>query len=172
MIKQQKGIGLVEILVSLFILAIGVLGFSALQLKAIESSAEAMTKLQAMNLGRDLAERIRANSTAYSNYATKINAETQSTTAKSCVQNTETVPCSTPSDLSTYDAAQVIKKARDLGMTIKMPKCKVVASGQDRNCIYIAWNDTQAIDSSTNNKACTNDGSYLPQSKCIVMEIY
>lgn len=172
MIKHQKGIGLIEILVSLFILAIGVLGFSALQLKAVQASSEAMTKLQAMNLGRDLAERIRANPTAYTLYATKLNAETQVTTATSCVQNSTSIPCATANDLATYDAAEVIKGAQNLGMKIAMPNCQVVSSGQNRRCIYIAWGDSKPLDSTTDANACTKNGSYQLQSKCIVMEIY
>ena len=60
-VNQQKGVGMVEVLVALLLLAIGVLGFSALQLRAVEATSEAMNQVQAMNLARDLSERIRVN---------------------------------------------------------------------------------------------------------------
>ena len=52
---------MVEVLVALTLLAIGVLGFTALQLRAVDATAEANNRIRAMNLARDLAERIRAN---------------------------------------------------------------------------------------------------------------
>lgn len=36
----QKGVGLIEILVALLVLAIGVLGFVALQYRAVEATSE------------------------------------------------------------------------------------------------------------------------------------
>lgn len=58
--KKNQGVGMVEVLVALTLLAIGVLGFTALQLRAVDATAEANNRIQAMNLARDLAERIRA----------------------------------------------------------------------------------------------------------------
>jgi len=42
--KYQAGVGLMEVLVALLLLAIGVLGYVALQLRAIDASSEALTK--------------------------------------------------------------------------------------------------------------------------------
>ncbi|MEG1640035.1 MAG: hypothetical protein RR284_03815, partial [Ruthenibacterium sp.] len=49
---------LFEALVALLILAVGVLGFVALQYRAIEASSEGANRVQAINLARDLAEKI------------------------------------------------------------------------------------------------------------------
>lgn len=59
--NNQKGVGLVEVLVALLLLAIAVLGFAALQLKAVDASAEANQQVLALTIARDLAERMRAN---------------------------------------------------------------------------------------------------------------
>ncbi len=69
----QKGVGLMEVLVALVILAIGVLGFSALQLKGMEAAQEANEQAIAVNFASDLAERMRVNRSALSQYATFIN---------------------------------------------------------------------------------------------------
>ena len=45
--KNQLGVGLVEVLVALVLLAIGVLGFTALQLRAVDATGEALTRSQA-----------------------------------------------------------------------------------------------------------------------------
>ena len=59
--RNQTGVGMFEVLVALFVLAIGVLGFAALQLRAVDATIEANDKTLAMNVARDLAERIRIN---------------------------------------------------------------------------------------------------------------
>ncbi|WP_252716491.1 type IV pilus modification protein PilV [Acinetobacter haemolyticus] len=59
--NNQKGVGLVEVLVALFLLAVAVLGFAALQLRAVDASLEASKQVLALTIARDLAERMRAN---------------------------------------------------------------------------------------------------------------
>ena len=58
-IKTQHGVGLMEVLVALILLSIGVLGFSILQVRAMDASLDASKRIQAMNLARDLSERMR-----------------------------------------------------------------------------------------------------------------
>ena len=60
-IKHQKGVGLMEVLVALLLLAIGVLGYTVLQLRAVDASSEALSRSQGMLILRGLAENIRAN---------------------------------------------------------------------------------------------------------------
>lgn len=170
--NPQLGTGMIEVLVSLFILALGVIGFALLQLRAIDASHEAMNKLQAMNLARDLSEKIRANPSQYTEYASLLNAENQISSVKTCVQVGTTNPCPSLIQFTAYDAAQIISHANQLSMKIKMPNCQVQNTGQDRRCIYVAWGGTKAINSATDFDACTNAGSYLPQAKCVVMELY
>lgn len=172
MLNRQLGAGMIEVLVALFILALGVIGFALLQLRAIDASHEAMNKLQAMNLARDLSERIRANSSQYTEYASRLNAENQVSSVKTCVQVNTTNPCPSLIQFTAYDAAQVISQANQLSMKIKMPNCQVQSAGQDRKCIYVAWGETKPINSATDPDACTNGGSYLAQAKCVVMELY
>ena len=47
MMKRQTGVGLVEVLVALVLLSIAVLGFVALQIRAITASNEATMNVQA-----------------------------------------------------------------------------------------------------------------------------
>ncbi|EYS16109.1 type IV pilus modification protein PilV [Acinetobacter baumannii 25569_7] len=68
MITSQKGAGLMEVLVALLLLSIAVLGFVALQVRAIAASTEAGQNIQAINIARDLAERMRVNRTGLNSY--------------------------------------------------------------------------------------------------------
>ena len=64
LIKVQQGVGLVEVLVALVILALWVLGFAALQLRSLDAAQESTEQTFAMNTAQDLAERMRLNRTA------------------------------------------------------------------------------------------------------------
>ena len=59
--KQQKGSSLIEILVSLLVLAIGLLGMASLQSKSIQFNHSAYLRTQATLLASDIIDRMRIN---------------------------------------------------------------------------------------------------------------
>jgi type IV pilus assembly protein PilV len=60
-IQNQKGSSLVEVMVALFVLAIGLLGVLAMQSKSMQYNQSAHVYSQAVYLANDMAERIRSN---------------------------------------------------------------------------------------------------------------
>lgn len=169
--KSQRGVGLMEVLVSLVILAIAVLGFAALQFRAIDAIQEANDRTAAMTLARDLAEKIRVNRTQLSKYKSEINAPGK-TTAKSCVRADSDEPADpitsmcTRTDLATFDARQLLGAAKQKNMTIIISDCQ----GGDRQCVYVAWGDT--VITATSQANCMVSGVYVAGAKCLVMEAY
>ena len=162
-LKQQKGVGLVEVLVALILLAIGVLGFSALQMKAVEATSEAMNQVNAMNIARDLSERIRINRDGLLFYKKVSEPEI-------CSSETDDGIFCTAQQMAEYDFDQVSDKALDLGMELAILDCKGSADLK-RKCIYVAWEGTTPTDG-TASPACTNGAAYLPNAKCIIVEVY
>jgi type IV pilus assembly protein PilV len=61
---KQTGSSLVEVMVALFVLAIGLLGILAMQSKSMQYNQSAHVYSQAVYLANDIAERIRLNPTA------------------------------------------------------------------------------------------------------------
>lgn len=57
----QGGVGLIEVLVAVFILAIGVLGAAALQMNALKFNQNASVRTQATFLAYEIVDRMRAN---------------------------------------------------------------------------------------------------------------
>jgi type IV pilus assembly protein PilV len=163
-INRQRGVGMIEVLVALVILAIGVLGFSALQLRAMEATAEATNRTMAMNLARDLAERIRINRLGLNDYITAINQKKKET---GCLGSDATyVPNCDMTKTANYDANEIITKANEKGQTIIMHPC----DGSTLTCIYVAWGNT--VISQNNVSGCMSSGTYVPDAKCIVMEAF
>ncbi|MAK90532.1 MAG: type IV pilus modification protein PilV [Oleibacter sp.] len=64
------GFSMIEILVTLAITTIGLVGLASLQLQATKSTSDAGSRSQAIWMLEDLGNRIRANSTAYDSYST------------------------------------------------------------------------------------------------------
>ena len=157
MINTHKGAGLMEVLVALVLLSIAVLGFVALQIRAIAASNEATMNVQATNIARDLAERMRMNRVGLTDYT----------------ENTEIDDCAagfcTAEQMAKYDYRQVKSRASNLGMSINVLNCQ--NSTLVRKCIYVAWEGTTATNGTASTN-CTNGTAYIPNAKCIIMEVY
>lgn len=180
-ITTQQGVGLVEVLVALILLSIGVLGFSMLQIRAMDASLDASKRIQAMNLARDLSERMRANKSGLSKSITVtenevdklVDAYSKAMSGKYYIAS-HTPRCSGTSKCSSEnfaqeDANQILYRAYTSGMKIALNDCPGSMS-LNRFCVYVAWGKTLPEDSGTN--ACTSAGSFLSDSKCVVLEAY
>ena len=62
------GVALIEILISLLILSVGVIGLSNVQINAKRVAQEALQRTKAASLASDMLERIRANPKGFANY--------------------------------------------------------------------------------------------------------
>ncbi|MDR0237938.1 type IV pilus modification protein PilV [Acinetobacter sp.] len=158
MIHKQKGVGLVEVMVALILLSIAVLGFVALQIRAVAATNEANMNVQAINIARDLAERMRMNRDGLTAFKDVVSAPTKCANAF----------CSAH-EMAQYDYAQVKARASRLGMGINILDCQ--GATLTRKCIYVAWEATTATDG-TSRTDCTNGTAYIPNAKCIILEVF
>ncbi len=62
-ISTQNGFALFEVLITVIIMAVGLLGLAALQITSLKANHGALQKTQATFLAYDIADRIRANRT-------------------------------------------------------------------------------------------------------------
>nr|WP_151676060.1 type IV pilus modification protein PilV [Acinetobacter soli] len=163
MINIQRGVGMVEVMVALLLLAIGVLGFTALQLRAVSASMEAGNQVAALNIARDLTERMRANPSGH--YKNPTSAITKNT---KCVADTDE-QADDGDEAAVNDMCQIVKQADENGMAILLDTCPV--SGSSRQCIYVAWDKT--VKDFTSEK-CYPKGasSYVVGSTCLFLEAY
>jgi type IV pilus assembly protein PilV len=59
--KVQRGFSLLEVIITMAILAVGLLGLAGLQARAINAEAESFSRAQAMMLANEMADRMNAN---------------------------------------------------------------------------------------------------------------
>ncbi|MDE1462555.1 type IV pilus modification protein PilV [Spartinivicinus poritis] len=112
-IYRQQGIGIMEILISILVLSIGLLGLAGLQAVGLKNNSQSFDRSYAVFLANNILDRIRANPTA--DYTTGIN-DAPSVAANSC----ETGTCNANA-LRDYDLAQW--------------KCLLGRFNQNGNCV-------------------------------------
>jgi type IV pilus assembly protein PilV len=148
-------------LVALVLLAISVLGFAALQLRAIDSSFEANKQVLAITIARDLAERMRANPQATRAGKYKVKAVEVSKTEIPSVADK-------PENIALQDLQNAALEAKNNGMNLAVDKCP---TGNNRQCIYVAWSETN-LAGDQGITSCIKDGAYVSGSHCLFLEAY
>lgn len=66
--REQGGFSLIEVLISMMIVAIGLLGLAGLQARAMNAEFESYQRSQAVLLANDMVERIRMSRTSYGTF--------------------------------------------------------------------------------------------------------
>ena len=165
--KQQCGVGLIEVMIALLVLAIGVLGYAGMQLTALKAAEDANNRAQATLLGQDALERFLANETAMATYTNVDEWPDESATPgekPAKLNDCITKSCSAD-DLASWDVSMLAWQAANrlpAGM-IAVDECKH-ATGI--SCVVISWNDDEPDDCMTNAGVNTDEGT-----SCVVLEV-
>jgi len=179
---NQRGVGLIEVMVSLLLLAVAVLGYVALQSKALSATDESITKTNIITMVRDVADRIRYNPSVMSDYQTKLKEygdefEASGSTAAptpDCLSAVCTAQQQAAKD--SYIAAQ---KAYRSGYQLAMVVCPSAATGiMQTRCLVGSWGSTLPTigsdsDPSDGSMDCIDGaaGDYHRGSECLIMEV-
>jgi type IV pilus assembly protein PilV len=128
--NKQLGVGMLEILISLLVLSIGLLGLASMQATGLKHNRNAYFRTQATILADDISDRMRANlpQAQAGAYATAYGVVTGTACASSC----------TPSAIKTTDILQW-----KTSLTTQLPSGdgKIVDNGNDNFNITIKWSD-------------------------------
>jgi type IV pilus assembly protein PilV len=107
--NKESGMGLMEVLVTMLVISVGVLGMGGLQTKSLQHNQVAYLRSQAVVLANDMMDRIRANRTLAASGNNYVVGETQhvaaSCTTNDFVSTCESSACS-ESQLAIYDLQQ------------------------------------------------------------------
>ncbi|WP_201578863.1 type IV pilus modification protein PilV [Psychrobacter sp. Pi2-52] len=185
---KQQGFGLIEVMVSLLILAIAVLGFAAMQGQAIKATDESLERTQSLVMMRNMGEKIRLNPTAITAYETAINTPVANAPSKSCgLYGTDTSVC-TPAQLAAAEAYLYTQDMGNYGFTVNLRPCPSTGEENVTNimyswCLISAWGETTPTIGTDDDVDCltsqaTNDdnsitkgGIYHPGATCMFMEV-
>jgi len=130
--RLQTGTSLIEVLVSVVIISIGLLGLAALQSTSLKLSYESYIRTQATFLAYDMIDRIRANPEAAENYSI----DEDGTIGQISCFNGDTC---TSDEMRQFDLYHWREQAKDL-----LPNARVDISYDDSQLLYsmrIKWED-------------------------------
>lgn len=131
--KQEVGASLVEVMVALFVLAIGLLGVLAMQSRSMQFNQSAYTYTQAMFLANDIAERIRSNASQANAYRGSFTTGNQDCQGQRC----------TAGDLVSWDKSQVSSNVERLLPEGKVTVTELSASPL-RLYVTVSFDDSRA----------------------------
>jgi type IV pilus assembly protein PilV len=156
----SKGFSLVEVLIALFILAVGILGIIGLQLFAKQTNVDAIQRTAASALATDVVERMRMNKSALPSYISTV-VPVPSDAAMPTTCGNSTAPCDptlvAARDLALWHAlisgaaAESAAGNNSGGLTtpsaciIQNPDGKAIEVGEHEYRIVIAWRGPTAL---------------------------
>lgn len=131
-LKTQKGVGLIEVLVSMLILSICLLGMAALQTVALRNGQSAQSRSMAGILSNSITDAMRANVTA---------ARGGAYNSSSCTVSTATSTSLADDDINAWLSS--------LKRTIGQSACGIVACQGGQCDITVQWVDSRTGSTST-----------------------
>lgn len=159
-IKKQTGLGLVEVLVAMLVMAVGILGYAGMQVQTLNAASDAQHRMQALALLGDMVARIRANRTqlaAYdnANFSNEI-------IASSCLNN----DCDSAA-LANADIYALRQQLAGLlpNASMNLDPCPVGVT----YCARIAWNGAPATAAQCDAPVLNNDNTF--ESFCVGLEV-
>lgn len=171
--KAQSGFSMIEILVAILLTAVGLMGFAALQTRALLAAEDTYMRTQAMSLAQEVLERKRINGStemfldrtiadpALATYTSAAN--WASAPATSCFGSA--VTC-TPVQMAEYDIAQMLALAESDSY---LPNGSILvnqSAASNTIRVFVAWGDDTAAD-------CAAAGGLtggLARRNCVVLQ--
>ncbi|MDH4903917.1 type IV pilus modification protein PilV [Psychrobacter pocilloporae] len=188
-LSNQRGVGLIEVMVALLLLTVAVLGYTALQGKAIQATNESFERSQSLVMMRNIAEKIHANPSAIEIYEENLNKSYASSSAPSEKCGLEGVAadfCS-PEQLAVAESYNLKTKLQNYDFQIQMHPCpNTGGTGTDAAdnimfsyCLISAWGETTPTIGTDDESDCLTErvvgeaagGNYHPKATCMMMEI-
>lgn len=157
--RSQQGFTLIEVLVSVLILLVGVLGVAGMQMVSLEANRGAFYRSQAIFVGSQILDSMRANASALDNYVITIDpADPNSVSIPADPGCATSVSGCTPTDMAAVDLRQWSTHFVDVfGSTDYRPTLPgggaQIQSDGDQYTVTISWqqrifDDTNATDGS------------------------
>ncbi|MFT3929810.1 MAG: type IV pilus modification protein PilV [Spongiibacteraceae bacterium] len=143
-VAGARGFALIEVLIAVFVLAVGILGAGAIQTIGLQANQGAYLRSQAMFLASDMLDRIRMNRDARATYL-NLDTDTDTTTSPGCSSSAS--GC-TAANLAREDIVAwrtAVETSIDSGGYLPNGRGRVTAGAGNNVVITITWNETDWV---------------------------
>lgn len=177
----QHGMGMVEVVVSLLLLAVAILGFSAMQMRAVKATDETLIRSDAMVAVRNIAENMRLHPTQrmkikYLAVISRYGIAASPDAYASAIPNKPRADCAkldcTEEQQVEYTAHQAMKLAADNQMMLNAIQCPGNSPELTRICLIASWGQTKPTVGGKDTDCISDLGAYNRGSSCVVLETY
>lgn len=137
---SQHGFSMLEVLITLFILSVGLLGLAAMQAEGLKTSSGSLLRSKAVVAMADITDRMRANAAGLNNYSLTLGETISLPAGSACVSN----PCSATL-MAQFDMAQWLTSLQAVGSGLPGAQAAIAplaAAGRFR--FTVSWTDHQA----------------------------
>lgn len=174
---KERGIGLIEVMVALVLLAINVLGFMAVQTYSLKKTSETIEQTSSLSLMRDLAEKIRANPDGMEDYVKQVNKTSISAPSKKCGLDGNAPGSCTAEELAIAEVYEIKKSMKKMDVSLGMVVCPGTKNNglMETNCLIAAWSGTKpTAGTSASGGHCieATTGVYFRRSNCVMMDVF
>lgn len=155
--SAQRGAGLIEVSISLLLIAIGTLGLGSLQMSSKQMGYEAIQRGEAAALAMDLLERLRSNRVALAGYATAGVGEGSGSQSPVPLADCNVSTCS-PAELNAWDmwqweqALDGVSTSGQAGGLVRPTACVTVSGRQVT--VEIAWQGFRPVSTPSQQFTC------------------
>ena len=146
-IQRSQGFSLMEILVTVIVLSIGLLGLAGLQMTGMRDNHSAYLRTQAVTLANDIIDRMRANQDIAKAGNYDIDIGTAAATPVAGCTGTGADNCSA-SDMATLDVSQWKTKLSELLPSGDGSVARTVSGSETMVTVTIQWDDSRGSDGS------------------------
>lgn len=155
---KQLGVGLPEIMVSMLLLGVAVIGFAGLQVRALSTTNSAMYRTQAASIAQEFGERMRMNPAGRATYVDAW--DVTAVAANKCVTDT----C-TPVQMAQFDMRTMSELA-----AATLPNGQIAVAqciNRTNLCVYVSWNQTNPTVGASAPHCALDTDAYVPDADCI-----
>lgn len=164
--NQQRGVGLIEVLVAVLVLSVGILGLVSMQLTAKRTGNESVQRVTAVYLAQSLAEKMRMNKSQLPAYVLDWPANDVPAADTDC----DTADC-TAAQLAAYDLDQWITELQgaaelrevagsDISTGGLLDPSACVTNNAGNVTIAIAWKGFRAMSNPSSSTCGEDSGLY------------
>lgn len=176
-IIKQQGVSLLEVLISVLVLSVGLLGLGGLQLYALKGSNDAHFRTIASFIAADLGDRIRINPEGVAMGGYEVSASQSTALCDSTTKQCRDDIICTASELAAFDLHQVMCGVEDsqnsayksLGLKNSLPSATlsvdcggVTCDSEIQHTITLSWQETDNHDSDDSTQIRTLVWNVLP----------
>jgi type IV pilus modification protein PilV len=154
--RQQFGFSLIEVLVSVVIMSVGILGVAGMQVLSLQQNRSSLLRAEALQLGNDILDRMRANpqqdyagidftddppgsSNCFNNTCSAVQMKDYDTAQWKCSINSEDADDDTYTICTTYNIAGSLPGGA--GAIVDDTDDTLCAVGADEICVVVRWLD-------------------------------